>query len=159
MRDTALPHRAVSESPEASAFASPAQALAATFESYFSTVSAIHLLATGRDAGDAPRLVQLRRDLSRQTNEIWRLLADAIRFPDPDCRLGPVLAESSTMFSDERAAVANPQARWNAPALKRDRPTYEADTTTLFRLHEKNHHWRTSVLLPALARQARYART
>lgn len=126
--------------------------LSATIDGYFATVSAIHRISTGRDDGDALRLVHLRRDLARQLLELGRLLGEAAQRPHFDRRYAPLLAEGLAMFSLERAAVADHQSVWNAPAMQRDRSRYEAETTALFRLHERNHHWRRSVLLPALAR-------
>jgi hypothetical protein len=138
---------------------SPVQSLAATVDAYFATVSSIYEIATRRESDDPKKLVQLRRDLSQQLNDMNRLFGEATRYPDLDGRVAPLLAECSTMFSAERTAVANHQARWNAPAMQRDRAAYETQTTALFRLHEKNHRWRKTVLLPTLARHERFDRT
>jgi hypothetical protein len=134
------------------------QSLASTIEAYFVTVSAIYEIATRRDSDDPLKLIRLRRDLSQQLNDMNRLFGEATQYPDLDGRIAPLLAECSTMFSAERTAVANHQARWNAPAMQRDRAAYETQTTALFRLHQKNYRWRKTVLLPTLARQERFDR-
>jgi len=120
------------------------------FDEYFSMIVEANRLALDREADDALRLVHLRRELSQRIRDVQHIVDEFARTRGLNETAVPQLGEHRTMFSAERRAVANHQAKWNAPAVQRDRNGYETDCKALFAMHANNHRWRGHVLLPAL---------
>jgi hypothetical protein len=123
------------------------------FNDYFGMIVDANQLALDRNDNDAFKLVELRRELSKRIAEIQRALDETTVHSQPNETLAALLAEHRAMFSSERGAISGHQAKWTAPAMARDRDGYESDCRKLLKMHQDNHQWRVSKLLPALERQ------
>lgn len=124
--------------------------VAKAFDDYFAMIVDANELALDRSESDGLKLIKLRRLLSQRISDVQRVVDDTAQVHGLHEASFAELREQRAMFSAERRAVAGHQAKWNAPAMLADRNGYEADCKALFRMHEQNHQWRKSVLLPAL---------
>jgi hypothetical protein len=124
--------------------------VANAFEDYFALILAANQLALERADEDAMKLILLRRDLSQKTIDVQRIVDKFVQAHAIDEAEVSSLREHRTMFSAERGAVSRHQAKWNAPAMRAARDSYETDVRALFKMHEDNHRWRMRILVPAL---------
>jgi hypothetical protein len=124
--------------------------VAKAFKDYYAMILAANQLALERTDEDALKLIQLRRDLAQKTIDVQRAVDEFLRASGINEVEVPLVREHRALFSAERRSVSQHQAKWNAPAMRANRDSYEADVRALFKMHEDNHHWRLQILVPAL---------
>jgi hypothetical protein len=126
------------------------QMIANIFEQYFALAMSAHQLSQNRNAGDATKLVQIRREHAQVTLMMHRLVDEAIQNISPGANEIEILAEYRSRISNEAAILSQHRVKWTAPTMQRDREGYQLDLSNLIRIFEENHRWRQSAFLPIL---------
>ena len=124
-------------------------------ERYNAIINEVSRIAGERGTQDALALIGLRRELSVVVSDMQRSIAQFQKDAPDDRELSALLEEHRGMFAAERTAVANSQAKWAATEMQRDRVGYEESVRATKSLHERNHRWRSDILIPAIARLKR----